>query len=46
MKRFVEPEIKVTKFEYENLMDDVIIDGSVPNVGGGEITEEISLWGE
>ena len=37
MKKFVEPEIKVTKFEYENLMNNtgVISKPVIPEVGGG-----------
>lgn len=33
MKQFVEPEIKITKFEYENLMNVVLPDGSMPDEG-------------
>lgn len=38
MKKFVEPEIKVTKFEYENLMNNTGLTSSpaFPETGGGD----------
>lgn len=37
MKKFIEPEIKVTKFEYENLMNDtgLLSTPVVPDTGDG-----------
>lgn len=39
MKKFMEPEIKVTTFEYESLMFDIVSNPEIPDGGTGEWEE-------
>lgn len=41
MKKFVEPEMKVTKFEYENLMNNTDISGTVTDIVVPDPEEEL-----